>query len=114
VSRQSGYVASITRRRAELARLLRDLSKIALGGTVPCAGRRWGGVLRGRRYKPGWFGMVLGDWGSGVCRQWVEFRGGPLPAIGRGAAAITLGVLSERDRRFDGESAGSAVVPLTG
>jgi len=30
VSRQSGYVASITRRRAELASLLWDLSKIPL------------------------------------------------------------------------------------
>jgi hypothetical protein len=58
--------------------------------------------------------MVLDDWGSGVCRQWVEFRGGQLPAIGSGAAAITLGVLSELDRRFDGESTGSAVVSLTG
>jgi len=31
VSRQSGYVASITRRRAELARLLWDLSKSLYG-----------------------------------------------------------------------------------
>ena len=35
VHRQSGYVASITRRRAELAGLLWVLSKTTLSGTLP-------------------------------------------------------------------------------